>query len=354
MIAKQREERFESATALIGALEAHGFAAPSASNQLAEIVAKVLPSTGIPTSLALEEREGDPLPPIVDPVRLPALPTFKPGRAPAGWIGVRSAAVVILAVIAGAIAWSMWGRDGSDRPPAPVAIPTKPPDEAPVGSQRETPREHANLSGAKVAAGSEATAPAEAENDPDRRAALRVLRCGGKLEVLVDDAKQIVSSADGLPRERFYVAQVDLGDRPVTDEDLRDLGGLSRLEELALWNTSVTDAGFLHWQPPASLQALHLSGTQVRGAGLKPLIGLRRLELNGTPMDDAGLQHVASLTRLECLYLDDTSVSDAGLETLRPLVHLQELHVERTRVSSEGVARLRAALPACKVSWSAK
>jgi Leucine-rich repeat (LRR) protein len=61
--------------------------------------------------------------------------------------------------------------------------------------------------------------------------------------------------------------ELDLNDTQVTDEGLRILGQLPKLETLRLRKTKITDKGF--WEflgPRTSLRELDLRGTQVKSA----------------------------------------------------------------------------------------
>ena len=73
---------------------------------------------------------------------------------------------------------------------------------------------------------------------------------------------------------------------------------MTKLVDLDLTRTQVTDAGLAH---------------------LKGLVNLATLDLDGTKLTDAGLAHLKGLTALETLPLDDTAITDAGLaEPERP------------------------------------
>lgn len=276
---------------------------------------------------ASAEGSEDRLPPVVEPVRPPAPLAVRPRRVPIAVVTAGLVAAASLAVVAGAIMWRAGGLGNRDSPVPPGRANAKPSE-----GTRDADSPVPVVSVVPSAVG---------EGDLERRAALRVLQAGGSLELHVGEEKRSVAAQENLPLERFQIAQIALGDRPVSDQNLNGLQGLARVEELALWNTAVSDAGLKHLDGLTTLRALYLTGTAVQGPGLERLTGLKRLELNGTPIDDAGLRHVAPLRQLECLYLEGTQVSDAGLETLRSLTNLKELHLEQTQVTPEGVTRLR-------------
>ncbi len=122
------------------------------------------------------------------------------------------------------------------------------------------------------------------------------------------------------------------------------LKSLTKLSDLDLSYTDVTDAGLAHLKGLTKLTALDLSGTQVSSAGLKHLEGLSNLtaiDLGGTRVTDAGLVHLKGLTNLTKLQLAQTRVSDAGLVHLRGLTNLSELVLRFTPVTVAGLVYLK-------------
>ena len=141
----------------------------------------------------------------------------------------------------------------------------------------------------------------------------------------------------------------------VTDLGMKHLAALTRLEELALLSTRVTDAGVRHLKGLRRLKRLDLGCTRVTDAGMKdlaPLAQLEELDLIGTQITDAGLAHLKSLHRLRNLYLGATAVTDAGLIHLENLPKLQSLWLQSTKVTPDGVGKLERALPKCGILTS--
>jgi hypothetical protein len=176
------------------------------------------------------------------------------------------------------------------------------------------------------------------------------------------------STLESLP----YLQVLNLGDRPVADDDfekitrggeLRALVGrnakitdkgiayIARLKELrvlSLDGTSVTDEGLRHLVGLSRLEVLELDGSQIRGPGLKHLARksqLKLLSLRHTPLGDDGLENLASLTELRRLYFFDTSVTDSGLANLRPLRELELFHLGRSPVTVHGASEFEKDLP---------
>lgn len=113
--------------------------------------------------------------------------------------------------------------------------------------------------------------------------------------------------------------KVDLSCRLLQDQDLAGLERFSRLEELDLSYTAISDEGLR-----ILVQIPRLRAT------------LRRLNLTRTKTTDAGLQYLSALPNLEELVLEFTDVSDTGLDHLSGLKsRLQRLYAEATRVTRE-------------------
>ncbi|MSQ97369.1 MAG: hypothetical protein EXR98_22840 [Gemmataceae bacterium] len=115
----------------------------------------------------------------------------------------------------------------------------------------------------------------------------------------------------------------------ITDADVKELAGLTRLETLNLQqNGALTDACLKSLVEMENLSSLAITDTQVTGVGFK---------------------HLAGLKRLRELWLFATPTNDAGLKEIAHLKGLQKLYLHETRVSNEGVAALNKALPYCEV-----
>lgn len=186
----------------------------------------------------------------------------------------------------------------------------------------------------------------------------------------------------------------------VTDEALQYFPNLSKLETLALCNSSLTDSGLVQLPKLDSIRSLRIEGTQITDEGLKylshftsltglelygnnitgdGLIHLRNLEqlgylsLNSCPVTDSGLAHITELPSIKHLDIGNTRITDAGMVYISSLTNLQNLDLNGTAVGDEsvqhlvevkgllrlkvwdtkltttGLATLQAALPKCKI-----
>ncbi|WP_439630071.1 protein kinase domain-containing protein [Gemmata sp.] len=186
---------------------------------------------------------------------------------------------------------------------------------------------------------------------------------------------------EDLPPGPFTVTRIANGSTvPISNADLVRLSALPGVENLALGEHRLTDAGLaplLNWK--GSLQLIALRGGTVTDEGMAVVAGLPRvgvldlvgmgvtdagverlagmaavyqLALNRTRITDAGLRHVAKLQSLDTLWLNETAVSDAGVDTLGTMKGLKALGLHGTRVTDAGFKRLKDALPNCKIEWS--
>lgn len=106
----------------------------------------------------------------------------------------------------------------------------------------------------------------------------------------------------------------------LTNDHLKVIGSLPKLEEAYLDGTGITDQGLQH-----------LSG----------LVELRLLTLSRTQISDVGTGAIANLPSLESLDLSDTEITNRGLAVLRRLPKLRNLSIHRTNVTADGLVVLR-------------
>jgi serine/threonine protein kinase len=141
-----------------------------------------------------------------------------------------------------------------------------------------------------------------------------------------------VRNKSELPREPFYVLRVLRDNGNVSS--LKSIDGLTRLLELHLKNTRVTDAVLQQLGDLPKLDTLGLAGSLVTDDGLKWAAN-RYKTLNVLDLRGVG------------------SVTDLGLKHLSPLPNLGHVMLTGTSVTAAGVADLRKARPRCLIDWSA-
>ena len=117
-----------------------------------------------------------------------------------------------------------------------------------------------------------------------------------------------------------HVDMVSLFMCHLSDDDLKCLDGLSKLERLNLSGNPITGSGFGHLVHLTTLNELLLSETKVADSSLPALVELKRLEflaLDGTEITDAGLACLQSFSGLKGLALGESQrFSDSALEEL--------------------------------------
>ena len=122
-----------------------------------------------------------------------------------------------------------------------------------------------------------------------------------------------------------------LGQMKLDDKTLLALAGLTKLTDLNLPGTQITDEGMVALKGMKGLTSLELSGIKgLTGSGLAHLAGakdLARLLLVHTDVDDAALAHLSGLTKLRDVTLHQTAVTDAGIRHLALLKELRTLDI---------------------------
>lgn len=113
----------------------------------------------------------------------------------------------------------------------------------------------------------------------------------------------------------------------VTEDDLRLIGNLKKLNVLKFAKTSITDNDLAHLKTIESLTSLDLSETRVTGVGLKHLISkeeqeLRSLSLRGCPLSVPQAMQLKSFNSLRMLDLRDTNLPADFASELAELPHL--------------------------------
>jgi hypothetical protein len=166
----------------------------------------------------------------------------------------------------------------------------------------------------------------------EQQAIQKIEEWGGQVETRTDDPEWLrnLVGKDRMKDSKLYVraVTVQLTGQEISDAQIAQLGGLTRLRGLDLRRTAVTDAGLAH---------------------LSRLTNLKYLILDRTAITDNGLTHLSRLPVLRTLSLERTAVTDDGLQHLSRLTRLKRLHLGRTTVTDKGVEELQKALPDCEI-----
>jgi Leucine-rich repeat (LRR) protein len=152
------------------------------------------------------------------------------------------------------------------------------------------------------------------------------------VEVDLADAKvhdTLVIAIAALPQLR----EVRLGATPITLAAIQKLANRTDLRELDLADTPVDDASARAFLAFPELRMLRLDGTPVGDHGLDVTPGSKLVELylSSTKVTDAGLQILDHLPHLVALGLGTTQIGDATIERIATLAELRTLVLAKTR-----------------------
>ncbi len=174
-----------------------------------------------------------------------------------------------------------------------------------------------------------------------------------------------------------------MGDDNLNDDAFKTIGTMTNLTGLQIDGSRLTDGDLKNFAGLTGLTTLSLRNARdVHGSGLKELGALTKLAVLGlfnSGVDDAGLAEVARFPNLERLNLGQTWISPKGLSELAGLAnlkhleldgcrrindsafaefaklkHLRSLNLDKTRVTGDLVPELQSILPACLITWPAQ
>lgn len=141
----------------------------------------------------------------------------------------------------------------------------------------------------------------------------------------------------------------------ITPEITESLSGLSDLESLSLWGTTVSDEDLRKLTTLTKLRHIDLSHTDVTGVSLQILSTLRNLvsvRLDSCDVTDQHLAALESMPQIAMLYLGNTQVTDRGLKQLRFLDQILLLDLSNCKISDIGLKSLD--LPVIQHLWLSK
>jgi len=150
-----------------------------------------------------------------------------------------------------------------------------------------------------------------------------------------DDGLKHLSDLTGLRKLLQNRTSMESHDsKPITDVGLNYLQNLRALQTLSLPYAEITDEGLKSLANFPSLEILHVGSDEITDAGvphLATLPSLRRLSLRATNVGDAGIKLIAKNHRsLEYLNLCHTKITSAAVDDLSKLSNLEWLGVYET------------------------
>jgi len=163
-------------------------------------------------------------------------------------------------------------------------------------------------------------------------------------------------------RQLLALEELSLHRYGITDEGIRSLVGMHRLQKLELMEMPITDVSAPVFQGMTAVTTLDLSGTAIGDAVLEHVGRMTKLETLrlsktlpfaktpgfGIAVTDVGLKHVVGCQSLEMIGLEGTRITDAGLKWLARIPTLERLSLEATCVTGAGLSQLR---PLRKVTY---
>ena len=161
----------------------------------------------------------------------------------------------------------------------------------------------------------------------DTAKAVAVTRCGEPGEThqsrSARDWKTVVSLLAETPSAELHARG------QMTDAALGRVAGVETITGLFLGGSrELTDEGVRHLARVPRLERLDLSGTSITDRGLevlRQLPALRSISLAGTRITDAGAAHLAHTAALEAVDLSWTNTGDGAVRALSGKPHLREL-----------------------------
>lgn len=143
--------------------------------------------------------------------------------------------------------------------------------------------------------------------------------------------------------------KLDLQYTKVTGAACAHLATLEKLESLDLPGETITDAVLEHLAKLSNLKELTISRTAENDVDcytdegirlLSKLDKLEKLHLGGPGVSDTGMAHIAKLTRLRDLNTFGCPISDTGMAELRKLKNLEQLGVNLANITVSGLNHL--------------
>lgn len=156
-----------------------------------------------------------------------------------------------------------------------------------------------------------------------------------------------------LPALKF----LDLNATELSDDALKEIAQITSLDHLRLNYGRFTDKGVQMLSSLKNLVTLEMARTRVTDESMPALASLsqlRRLNLDYTNVSDKGLEIlVKGVPGLEMLRLDSANLTDASIDSLASLKSLKDLNLYHTLITNPAYEKLKAALPNCRIVYDA-
>jgi hypothetical protein len=140
-----------------------------------------------------------------------------------------------------------------------------------------------------------------------------------------------------------FVRWIEAATGELSDEAMRYLPGLSKLEWLEIGGGKVTSSGAASLKSCASLKRLYIHDIDLKGDSLEWLANLAQLEalsLQRTKIDGRFLKNLKANGTLTVLNLSGNSIANNDLEQIAKLKELEVLALKDTKITSDGIHKL--------------
>ncbi|MCC9608255.1 protein kinase [Blastopirellula sp. JC732] len=185
------------------------------------------------------------------------------------------------------------------------------------------------------------------QEDPHRRIAEMAINRGGVVGIVSFTDGGKVSKLEQLPPTRFAVGTLWCENNPdITDPDFDLLKNSFGMAGLFAYNTRLGDQGLAAFDRHLPHLTLSLGRTQVSDHGVKSLStdwGPLAIQLPFTTVSDAACRHLGQMSQLRELDLTHTEITDVGLTYLANSPTIRGLNIASCKVTGPGIRKLNQA-----------
>lgn len=164
-------------------------------------------------------------------------------------------------------------------------------------------------------------------------------------EKIQGDIDTAIEYAGQLP----FVTHLELTGLPVTDEHMKTVRKMSKINSLVLTGTQVTDEG-LKTAAGLSLNTLYVDKAKLTGAALQTLGGISGLEiLDISGLDLSDISPLKRLSKLEWLIMDNSNISSEAMDVIAQLPAIGRLSINGSDYTAEDLQKLKSAKPSLMI-----
>lgn len=186
-------------------------------------------------------------------------------------------------------------------------------------------------------------------NDADGEHPATIMLMSEKIEKDLDGAVTNVG-------ELTHLTHLEMTDLNVTDEHLKTVAGLKKINSLVLSGTQITDAGLKTISGLTQIDTLYVDKTSISPASVDIVAGFKKLKI----LDMSGcdvLSNLAPLTKLEdleWLILDNSTLDSSAVDVIGGLPKLGRLTINGSTIADADLERLKSAKPNLSIDQSAE